>query len=65
MCSAAAHKLARLVYSMIKHGAEYVDQGEAFYEQEHKERIIKNLKRRAKEMGLSLVSEDGATTVTV
>ena len=63
--TAAAHKLARLVYSMINHGAEYVDQGEDFYEQEHKERIIKNLKRRAKEMGLSLVSEDGATTVTV
>ena len=63
--TAAAHKLARLVYSMIKHGAEYIDRGEAFYEQEHKERMIKNLKRRAKEMGLTLVAEDETVTAAV
>lgn len=30
--TAAAHKLARLIYSMITKGKEYVDQGQAYYE---------------------------------
>ncbi|MBT4130089.1 MAG: IS110 family transposase [Chloroflexi bacterium] len=62
--TATAHKLARLIYSMIKYGKEYVDRGEKFYEQEHRERMMKSLKRRAKEMGFSLVSEDALDGVT-
>ena len=36
--TATAHKLARLVYSMLKHGSAYVDKGQDYYEREHKDR---------------------------
>ena len=62
--TAAAHKLARLIYSMLKHGKEYVDYGEKYYEQEHRERMMKNLQRRAKEMGMVLVSDEAAAVQT-
>ncbi|MBU1052449.1 MAG: hypothetical protein KKC46_01320, partial [Proteobacteria bacterium] len=49
------HKLARLVYSMLKNGTEYVDKGVEHYEMQYKQRIIKNMKNRAKQFGLKLV----------
>ncbi len=57
--TATAHKLARLIYSMLKHGTEYVDRGQDYYEQQYKGRVMKNLKRRAAEMGFSLVPLPG------
>ena len=67
--TATAHKLARLIYSMLKNGTEYVDQGQDYYEREYKDRVLKNLKRRVAEMGFKMipaqnqenVSLDGAT----
>ena len=53
--TATAHKLARLVYSMLKHGTAYVDVGQDYYERQHRERVVQNLTRRAKELGLALV----------
>jgi len=53
--TATAHKLARLIYSMLKHGTEYVDQGQDYYEQQYQDRVMKNLKRRAAQMGFALV----------
>jgi len=53
--TATAHKLARLIYSMLKHGTEYVDQGQDYYEQQYQDRVMKNIKRRAAEMGFALV----------
>src|SRR5919202_1873381 len=53
--TATAHKLARLVYSMLKHGTEYVDAGQDYDERQHRERVVQNLARRAKELGLVLV----------
>ena len=55
--TATAHKLARLVYSMLKHGTEYVDVGQDYYERQYRERVVQNLTRRAKELGLVLVPE--------
>jgi len=52
--TAVAHKLARLIYFLITKGVEYVEIGEKAYEQRHQERIIANLKRRAKELGFAL-----------
>ncbi len=54
--TATAHKLARLVYSMLKHGSKYVDKGQDYYERQHQGRVMKNLQRKAKEMGYVLVS---------
>ena len=55
--TATAHKLARLVYSMLKHGSAYVDKGQDYYEHEHehKDRVMKNLKKKAEDMGFILV----------
>jgi transposase len=57
--TATAHKLARLIYSMLKHGTEYVDQGQDYYERQYQDRVMKNLKRRAAEMGFALVPSTG------
>ena len=54
--TATAHKLARLVYSMLKYGSDYVDMGQEQYEQRYRSRVVQNLKRRAQEMGYKLVS---------
>lgn len=53
--TATAHKLARLIYSMMKHGTEYTDVGQDYYEQRYKSRVIKNLKKRAQELGFELI----------
>ena len=53
--TATAHKLARLIYSMLKNGKEYTDLGQDYYEKQYKNRVLKNLKRRASQMGFELV----------
>ncbi len=56
--TATAHKLARLFYSMIKYGHEYVDLGQDYYEKTYRERMTKNLKKRAEELGFNLVARE-------
>jgi transposase len=53
--TATAHKLARLIYSMLKHGTEYTDLGQEYYEQQYKSRAIKNLKLKARQLGFDLI----------
>jgi transposase len=53
--TAAAHKLARIFYRLLKYGQQFVEAGLAMYEKNYKEHIIKNLKKRAKEFGYQLV----------
>jgi transposase len=48
---AMAAKLARLVYRMLCYGMKYVDQGGAFYEAQHKQSQIKQLKWKAAKLG--------------
>ena len=54
--TATAHKLARLIYAMMKKGTEYVEAGVEKYEAEYKKRVLRNLARRAKILGLELVA---------
>ena len=42
-----AHKLARLVYSLLTKGEEYTDQEQTYYEERYRQRVLHNLKRRA------------------
>jgi len=63
--TATAHKLARLVYSLLKHGTAYVTQGMEEYEQRYRERAVKNLSRRAKELGYEVVQATEATAGNV
>jgi transposase len=54
--TAAAHKLARLIYSMLTKGEEYIDQGQAYYEERYRQRVLHNLNRRAQQLGMTLVA---------
>jgi transposase len=58
--TATAYKLARIVYSMIKHGMPYAKKGMDDYEAEYKERQVRQLKKRAKELGFELIEQEGA-----
>ena len=53
--TATAHKLAKIVYNMIRYGKKYVDVGVQYYERQYRERVIKNLTRRAAKLNLRLV----------
>jgi hypothetical protein len=53
--NAGANKLARLFYRMLKFGAAYVEQGQTYYEQRYKDRLLHNLSKRAKESTFSLL----------
>jgi transposase len=53
--TATAYKIARLIYSMLKNKKEYVDVGQDYYEQRYKERMIKNIQKKAKAMGFQLI----------
>lgn len=59
--TATAHKLARIVYSMLRHGMPYVDVGQHAYDQQYRERVVKNLKRNARTFGFTLVPLEGST----
>ena len=53
--TATAHKLARMVYFMLKNRTDYVDPGVTYYEQQYRDRTIRNLKRKAASLGMELV----------
>ena len=51
-----AHKLARLFYFMLTRGQDYVDRGEAYFEERHRQRALASLKRKAAALGMQLVA---------
>jgi len=52
---ATAHKLAVLVYRMLRFGHGYTDIGQERYEQQYKERLLQRLARKAQDFGFQLV----------
>jgi len=52
--TATAHKLAIIIFNMLKNGIEYVEIGQNYYEQQYHERMVKNLSMRAKTLGFEL-----------
>jgi len=54
--TATAHKIARIFYEMLKTRTEYKDLGVDYHQNRYKERMLHNLKRKAKEFGLELVN---------
>lgn len=54
--TATAHKIARIFYEMLKTRTEYKDLGVDYYQNRYKERMLRNLKRKAKAFGLNLVN---------
>jgi Transposase IS116/IS110/IS902 family len=61
---AVAHKLARLVYTLLTRGEAYVAQQLEEYEQAYRQRKVKGLARQAQELGYRLepVAQTGAVT---
>jgi transposase len=58
--TATAHKLARLVYRMLKYGREYVKQSMEEYESKLKEKLERQLKAKAAKLGFELVPKAAA-----
>jgi len=54
--TATAHKLARIIYAMLKNRTEYVDPGEDYYEEQARQRAIKSLERKARILGFDILS---------
>jgi len=53
--TAMAHRLARLVYRMLKHGQAYVDKGSQYYEERYRQQQICLLRKRAAKLGLQIM----------
>ncbi len=53
----AAHKLARIIYNMIKNKSNYRELGQDYYEKNYRERRLKALQKQAEEMGLQLTEK--------
>lgn len=51
---ALAHKLARIIYRMLKTGQPYSDAGELYYEHRYRDHLIKRLHKQAAVFGLQL-----------
>jgi transposase len=58
--TAMAHKLALLVYRMLRWGHEYVDKGLQYYEERHRQQQVHRLKKRAAKLGLQIVEPEAA-----
>ena len=53
--TATAHKLARIIYSMLRYGQQYVDAGAEYYDSQYRQRALRAAKRRAAQLGYQLV----------
>lgn len=52
--TATAHKLARIIYAMLKERKPYHDSGADYYEKQYRERVLRNLNRQAARLGFCL-----------
>ena len=60
--TATAHKLARIVYGLMRYGAAYVKETEAVYAAQVRERLEKQLQRRARELGFEVKKIETASS---
>jgi len=54
--TAMAHRLARLVYRMLKYGQQYVDKGASYYEQRNRQQQIEFVRKKAAQLGLQVTT---------
>lgn len=64
--TATARKIAVLFYNALRHGMTYQDPGASHYEERYRDRVLGNLKRRAKSFGYDLreLPPEGEMTVS-
>ena len=53
--TAMAHKLARLIYRMMRFGSEYIDKGMTVYESRYRQQQMKWLAKQAASLNLQLI----------
>jgi transposase len=53
--TASAHKLARIIYAMLKNQTEYMDPGPDYYEEQARQRALTRLRRSAQNLGFEVV----------
>jgi transposase len=53
--TAMAHRLARLIYRMLKYGQDYVDKGMQYYEDQYRRQQIERLKKTAAKFGFQII----------
>ncbi len=58
---AAAHKLARFFYTMLRSRQAYVDPGPDHYAKKHRQQFLKTLSKRAASLGYKLVEDQAVT----
>ena len=51
---ATAHQLARLIYAMLTQGQDYVERGMEEFEVRSRDRQLRSIQRKAKQLGLIL-----------
>jgi transposase len=56
--TAMAHRLARLVYRMLKYGQQFVDKGMEYYELRYRNQQVHLLQKKAAKLGLRLVAAE-------
>jgi hypothetical protein len=52
--TAAAHKLARLIYAMLMEETGYVDKGQDDFDERYRQRVLHHLTVRARKLGFNL-----------
>jgi hypothetical protein len=50
-----AHKLARLIYRMLKYGQDYVDKGMQYYEDKYRHQQIVRLQKTAAKFAFQII----------
>ena len=63
--TATAHKLARILYNLMRYGLASMKQSEAAYAEQVHQRLEKQLQRRARERGYTVTKMETPATVTV
>jgi transposase len=53
--TAATQKLARLIYTLLTQGQEYTDQGQDYFEERYRQRVLHILTQCAAGMGMRVV----------
>jgi transposase len=55
--TATAHKLARIIYRLLRYGERYVQQGLEAYENKYRQRVLMNLQKTAASLGFELTQK--------
>jgi len=59
--TATAHKLAKIIYRLLKFGQPYVETGQEQYEEKYRARLLKHLQKSADTLRLQLVPKQPST----